>query len=180
MRLIIDTETNAIDFKAWNAGDTSSLKQVHCICAIDADTGEEYTYSGNDIALGLIHVYSADVLIGHNIQFDTRVMEAYSGTPLPDRIKRNCTYKSVKAMFPNGFREHRITNPDRKGSNSLEAWGYRLGVHKDKVPVDWSKSDPMMLGYCLQDCRVTLALHRFIERRKRWGVLSPLIESFIS
>jgi len=179
MRLVIDTETNAIDFRAWNEGDSSSLKKVHCICAIDADTGEEYSYSADTINMGLIHVYSADEVIGHNLRFDIRVMEAYSGTPLPSRIKRNCTYKSVKEMFPNGFREHRITNPDRKGSNSLEAWGYRLGVHKDKVPVDWNSPDPMMLGYCMQDCRVTLALHRFIERRKRWGVLSPLIETFI-
>jgi len=187
MRLVIDAETNTIDFRPYN-GDTSSLKKIHCLCAIDADTGEEYSYENETLNIGLMHVYSADVLIGHNLASDVRVIETWSGKPLPSRVKRNCTYKSVKKMFPNGFREHRITNPDRKLSNSLEAWEYRLGVHhKAMAPIDWSNPDSLMLGcvtknmlgYCLQDCRVKLALHRFIERRKRWRVLSPLIETFI-
>lgn len=187
MRLVIDAETNAIDFSAWNKGDTSSLKKIHCLCAIDADTGEEYSYENDTLNIGLMHIYSADVLIGHNLAQDVRVIETWSGKPLPSRVKMNCTYKSVKTMFPNGFREHRITNPEHQGSNSLEAWEYRLGVHKTMAPIDWSKPDSLMLGFvtknmlgcCLQDCRVKLALHRFIERRKRWRVLSPLIETFI-
>jgi hypothetical protein len=179
MRLVIDCETNAIDFAAWNRGDTSSLKTVHCLCAIDADTGEEFSYEGDSVSAGLFLVYSADTLIGHNLKFDIRVLETISKVKLPHRIKTVCTYGNVKKMFPNGFREHLITNPDRKGSNSLEAWGQRLGVFKQKYPTDWSKFDPLMAAYCMQDCRVTLALHRLIERRKRWGFLAPLVETFI-
>lgn len=179
MRLVIDCETNAIDFAAWNRGDSSSLKTIHCICAIDADTGEEFSFDSENINAGLVLIYSADTLIGHNLKFDIRVMEEFSGVKLPHRIQTVCTYKAVKAMFPNGFREGLITNPDRKGSNSLEAWGMRLRVFKQKYETGWIKFDPLMASYCMQDCRVALALHRLIERRKRWGFLAPLIETFI-
>lgn len=180
MKLIIDCETNAIKFSDWNKGDRSSLTQLHCICAIDADTGHEFIYEGEDLEAGLFFIYTADELIGHNIGFDIAVMEQWTGRKLNTDTRTFCTYSSAKSMFPNGFREDRIRNPDRKRpvlpSNSLEAWGYRLGVHKSKPPIDWSRKDPLLFSYCLQDCRVTLALYKFLQRRLRWGIFSPIVE----
>jgi hypothetical protein len=176
MKLIIDCETNAIKFSDWNKGDRSSLTHLHCVCAIDADTGDEYTYEGENLDAGLFLIYTADELIGHNIEFDLNVMEAWTKRRINTDTRTFCTYRRAKSMFPQGFREDRILNPDRKRSNSLEAWGYRLGVHKDRPPLDWSKMNPKMASYCMQDCRVTLALYKFLQRRLRWGVLSPIVE----
>ena len=176
MKLIIDCETNAIKFSDWNKGDRSSLTHLHCVCAIDADTGHEYTYEGENLEAGLFIIYTADELIGHNIEFDVNVLQTWTGRKMNVDTRTFCTYRRAKSMFPKGFREDRITNPDRKGSNSLETWGYRLEVHKDRPPIDWSKMNPKMASYCMQDCRVTLALYKFLQRRLRWGVLSPIVE----
>jgi DNA polymerase III epsilon subunit-like protein len=179
MKYIIDFETNAIDFQAWNKGDRSSLKQIHCLCVVNADSGESHVFTRGSIESGIDMIRAADEIIAHNAKFDVSVFEAWTGTPLPSRIKVTCTYKAAKSMFPEGFREERISNPDRKGSHSLEAWGYRLGVLKGSKPLDWDSFDPMMVAYCLQDCTVTLALHRFLMRRKRWGFMSPLVERLV-
>ena len=167
MKLVIDTETNRIDFNGWNAGDTSSLKKLHCICAIDVDTGEEYRYHGRTVNRGLTHAYSADLLIGHYIDFDLRVMAAWKGVRLPSRVDTFCTYMAAKSTFPDGYRENRIANPNLKGRHSLEAWGSRLGVRKGGAPQCWDQPDmKLLLDYCIQDCRVALALYRLLARRR--------------
>jgi|LakMenE01Jun11ns_1017448.scaffolds.fasta_scaffold9957163_8 hypothetical protein len=175
MKLVIDTETNAIDFNAWNKGDRSSLTKLHCLCAIDADTGYEYTFEGDNLSFGMWMVYTADEIIAHNAEFDVNVLQTWTQKTLKTP-RVFCTYRRAKSMFPNGFREKRIRNPDRKLSNSLEAWGYRLGVHKDKPPIDWSRQSPKMASYCMQDCRVTWALYKFLKRRIKWGKLAPVLE----
>ena len=75
MRLVVDTETNAIDFTAWNLGDTSSLKTVHCVCALDIDERREYRWRGKDVRQGInLIALNSQEIIGFNLDFDYRVM----------------------------------------------------------------------------------------------------------
>jgi len=179
MKLIIEIielfqreETNARKF----SNDGYPLTDLHCVCAIDADTGYEYTYKGDSLDAGLFIIYAADELIGHNIESKIKVLQTWSKCKLPTNTRTFCTYRHAKSMFPGGFREDRILNLGHRGSNSLEAWSYRLGVYKAKPRIDWSKQDPPIASYCMQNCQVTLALYKFLKRRLRWGVLSPIIE----
>ena len=61
--------------------------------------------------------------------------------------------------------------PRLRGSHSLKAWGYRLGVLKGDYgdTTDWSEYTPEMLEYCVQDVAVTLKLLQLIEKKNYSG-----------
>ena len=180
-RFVIDCETNNIDFDAWHKGDFSSLKSVHCLVAIDADTGKVYRFREDHVRDGILWIFNqASEVIAHYAKFDVQVVESYIGAKFPKDIIVTCTQKMAKELFPNGYRED-IVPQDQRGRHKLETWGIRLGIHKGlfnkKKGAFGAYSDDLM-EYCVRDCTVTLALHRFLSRRKRWGKLSAMFDYF--
>lgn len=171
MRLVVDCETNAIDFVAWNAGDTSSLKTVHCVCALDIDTGEEWRFRKDKVAMGIRFIaLNAREIIGFNVEFDRRVMCAYNKMVLPNWVVLQDARRLAKSAFPNGYNEYRL--PDHlKGKHSLEAWGLRIGFPKGNFSknTDWSQWSQEMEDYCAQDVRVTAALFSFVNSVQKEG-----------
>src|SRR5690606_29731510 len=57
----------------------------------------------------------------------------------------------------------RMLKYDQDGGHSLEAWGKRLGLHKEEFN-DFSKLSTEMVGYCRQDVAVTKKLYEFFGR----------------
>tara|TARA_R110002020_G_scaffold167017_3_gene355231 strand:- start:23384 stop:25153 length:1770 start_codon:yes stop_codon:yes gene_type:complete len=130
-QLVFDIETD--DVKAT---------KIWCICCIDIDTNQEYSFTPDNLEAGYELLKSADKLIGHNIiGFDVPVIEQLVGVSLWDK-------KLVDTLVLS-----RLFNPVREGNHGLEKWGYDLGSPK----IDFSEYGTYsaeMLKYCMQDVRL--------------------------
>ena len=167
--LLFDIETNGL---------LDETTVIHCICIKDFLTGKTFSYGPDTILEGLEMLSSASLIVAHNglgfdtqaisklypnVQlprcFDTLVASRLIWTDLKDRdFKRRS--KNIKHGIPEEFPEKLI------GSHSLEAWGYRLGVHKGeygKVTENaWAAWSPEMQEYCAQDVEVLDMLYKII------------------
>lgn len=168
MRLVVDCETNAIDFVAWNAGDTSSLKTVHCVCALDIDDGKEYRWRGKDVRQGINFIaLNSQEIIGFNVEFDRRVMCTNNRIVMPSWVVLQDARRLAKSAFPNGYNEYKLPR-ELWGRHSLEAWGLRLGMEKGDFgkSTDWSQWSQEMEDYCMRDVHVTAALFHFLQNHR--------------
>jgi len=128
---------------------------VWCICAIDINTGEEFTFGPDELKEGYAFLHSADKLVGHNIiGFDIPVVEKFSRLSLQH-------IKLVDTLVLS-----RLFNPVREGGHGLERWGYALGDHK----IDFHEYDVYsqeMLDYCMQDVRLNLKVFNALKRESK-------------
>ena len=172
MRLCFDIEADGL---------LDTVTKIHCICAMDVDSGQVYRFRPHQILAGLKLLQSATQLIGHNIinydipaitklypfwhvdnsvAYDTLVAARliYSDVKTPDTsaIKRWRENAKTGRIFK-GY----MLPPKLFGSQSLKAWSYRLGELKGifAEETDWSTYSDEMLDYCVQDVRVTALLY---------------------
>lgn len=123
---------------------------VWCIVLKDIQTGERFSYGPDAIRSGLEHLSKFDVLIGHNIiQHDLPVFRKihaweYSGK-LVDTLWMSRVQRPDRLAPPNC--------PNKNSPHSVEAWGYRLGLHKQEHD-DWSRYSPEMLTRCESDVEI--------------------------
>ena len=138
MNLLFDIETDAID-----------ATKIWCIVAYDVDKKEVSSFGPDNIESGVEYLSKANKLIGHNILgFDIPVIEKLFGVDLiENKIIRDTLVLS------------RLFNPNREGSHSLEAWGYRLG-HQKKEFKDFEKYSKEMLQYCINDVMLNYKVYR--------------------
>ncbi len=59
------------------------------------------------------------------------------------------------------------------GLHNLEAWGYRLGIHKAGYEGGWEEWNQAMEDYCVQDVEVT---HALVEYLRKAGVPAQAVE----
>ena len=164
-RYIYDIETNGL---------LDQLDTVHCITAINLDTGERLAarpHECEDIAREL---YKSDGLIGHNIWgFDNLALaKVYDWWDRVDDRRDFDTIVDTRLIWPTLFidDERQICKgadfpKELRGRHSLKAWGMRLGVLKDDYEGDWSQFNESMFTYAQQDVEVTLALWEWIEKQ---------------
>lgn len=157
-----------------------TVSRIFCVCAIDVDTGKEYSFPPWQTQDAISFLSQATQLIAHNgINYDIPAVLKCTGRQL-DVTKCLDTLVCSRLMWAN------ITDIDfslrRKrgdaypleskliGSHGLKAWGQRLGFHKDSFgeETDWQTAEytPEMLEYCMQDVRVTVELFRKVEAKK--------------
>ena len=157
-----DIETNAIN--DWST--LSDLKDLHCLVVIDEQgTGR---YRADNIQEGLDRLTKAIHIVGHNsIGFDAPALHKLYGFKHGGLLD---TAIIGRLMFPD------LRNDDFKregfpkeliGSQSLKAWGYRIGVNKSThgETEDWSEWSQEMEDYCVTDLEVTKALYDFFLRK---------------
>ena len=154
---VIDIETNGL---------LDTMDTVHCAVAKDYKTGEVHTFEPTEITK-FLELIDGEVVIGHNIiNFD-----------LP-ALRKWCVLTDNLLMFPLVQMEidtlvlSRLLNPDRErpeglpnrvSPNSLEAWGYRVGVYKGDYGKQHKAFDTYsqeMLEYCKQDVEVTEKVYK--------------------
>jgi DNA polymerase I-like protein with 3'-5' exonuclease and polymerase domains len=161
MRLIFDIETDGLN-----------PTLVWCICAIDVDSGKEYSFRPDEVEEGVQFIGQATELIGHNIMgYDLPALEKLYGFKPTCKITDSLIltrliWADVKDHDFNNYRAGAF--PARLiGSHSLKAWGYRLQIFKDDFgeTTDWSEYSEEMLEYCMQDVRVTAKLFARIESK---------------
>lgn len=177
MRLVFDIETN---------GFLEKVTKLHCLVLKDVDTGKVFTNLETPVPVLLRMLMDAAQVIGHNIiKYDIPVLsKLFPGF----QIKRERAFDTLvcsRLIWANigdsdNKRIQAGTLPGKSfGSQSLEAWGYRMGemkgeytkdfkeaAGKDYQPGDeWANWSQAMHDYCLQDVEVTHALlNRILEK----------------
>lgn len=185
-RDIFDIETNGL---------LDELDRVHSLVIKDADTGEGWSchdqgwhayksargFENHSVEEGLRRLQDADEIIGHNIiKFDIEAIQIVYPWFKP-KGKVTDTLVISKLIWTNlkdrDFR-FRAKHPEFPGQligrHGLEAWGWRLGMHKGDYAKEmkakgldpWAEWNPSMQDYCEQDVDVTEALVRLIESKQ--------------
>lgn len=170
MKLIADCETDGL---------LHQLTKLHSLCLKDVDTGTMYSCADQPgyipIADGVRLLMDADQVIFHNgIKFDApAIQQVYPWFKLPIEKMRD-TLVLTRLIWPEiGDRDTGLIRKGKlpgklRGSHSLEAWGYRLGVYKGEFgkTSDWQLWTPEMQTYCEQDVEVTDALWKKIQSKE--------------
>ncbi len=176
MRYIVDIETNGL---------LPKLDRVHCIVLREIESGEVFAFSDQDddttragrVTAGLALMDQAEFLCGHNIiDFDFPALDKVYGWHPATSTKVRDTLVCARLIWP---KKDRLFPKDMKlrkagklpgqmmGRQSLEAWGYRLGVEKVGTDIkDWSTWTPYMQERCVQDTQVNLSLWQLICRQE--------------
>lgn len=148
--LIFDIETNGL---------LDTMDKIHCAVAKDWKTKEVFTFGPNNIKdfVNLIH---GQVVIGHNIiGFDLPALYLWARwmgvEPVAPAMEIDTL---VLSRLLNPDREPPKGVPHRVSPNSLEAWGYRVGLYKGEYGKQEKAFDSFseeMLEYCKRDVEVT-------------------------
>lgn len=166
MNFIFDIEAN---------GFLESVTSIHSLVIRDADTGELIKSCADQpgytqISEGLDLLGKASKLVGHNIDgYDLPVLAKLKDFVFNGEIEDTLVLSSL--AYPNLFeREIGKSKEDlgyKPGSQSLEAWGKRLGEEKikfgneeDEVEKTFEVWTPEMQVYCEQDTKVNYVLYQ--------------------
>ncbi len=158
--LIVDLETNGL---------YDATTKVFCVVIHDVGLKQTFSYGPDSIDDALIHLATADCLIGHNlIFFDIPVLKKlHPSVQLNGRIIDTliCTRLIWPKEILYTLDDEQYTQVPKglKGSASLKAWGWRLADHKIDFK-DFSEYSEEMLAYCQQDVAVTKKLWQHITK----------------
>ena len=156
MRLAYDIETDGL---------LPKMKTIHCINAIDVDTGQEYRFNDHEvypdprtglptaeptnrngtIADGIKFLESATMAVAQNgLGFDFPVLELIGGADFSNVVKRDtqvCSmliWTNLKDLDFARIRKGKKFESKHIGQHRLAAWGQRLGnFKKDFSPTDY-------------------------------------------
>ena len=178
-RLLFDIETNGL---------LPAVSKVHCIWAVDIDSGKYYDFGPDAIDVGLELLSGATELVGHNILgYDLPVLaHIYKDFT----INSDCVYTDTlvwaklvnQTIKEDDFTRYNKEKTKREqlgknhesllqginiGRHGLAAYGNRYGVAKGDYSSDmkakgidpWAEWSQEMHDYCKQDLVVNLRLH---------------------
>ena len=163
MRLLLDCETNGLDFSdgAW----LPRVQTVFCLVIKNLDTGNISKYYDTDglrelgtgtVLQGIQELKQATELSGHNIiQFDLPVLRKLYGF-----IPKCRTFDTLVAS--------RTLYPDRIGGHSLGAWGDKLRFPKGDHN-DFDGFSPEMLEYCVRDVELNSRVYEALRQEAKQG-----------
>lgn len=160
MRLAFDIEAN---------GFLDEVSLIHCLVTKDVDTGVLTKYRPSEVVQGLRDLMAADLIIGHNvIGYDLPVIQKLHPWFSIDEDKVKDTLVLSRLIWTNlsdldKDRRYKVDNGKLIGSHSLEAWGQRLGVHKQEYTGTFTEFSEEMLEYNAQDVEVTDRLWKHIQ-----------------
>ena len=159
---VFDLETNNL---------YDEVTTIHCLVLHDLNRDQTFTYGPDSIAVGLEHLATADVLIGHNILF--------YDIPVIRKLYPLCTFATARIidtliptrliwpkekLYEMDTEQYTQVPPKLRGSASLKAWGYRLSDYKIEFK-DFKEYSEEMLAYCIQDVNVTTKLFEHTQRQ---------------
>lgn len=150
---VIDIETDGL---------LEKMTTVHCAVAKDYKTGEVHTFGPTEIAK-FLELIDGEVVIGHNIiNFDLPALKICHGDWFWPDMQIDTL---VLSRLLNPDRERPEGLPQKVGPNSLQAWGYRVGIYKGdygKQEAAFDQYNEDMLAYCRQDVEVTEQVYKHL------------------
>lgn len=159
-RLLFDIEGDGL---------LDAVTKVHCIAAVDPDTGARLDWKPEDIGDALATLETADELWAHyGIGYDFPALEKVKGFKVPQHKKRD-TVVAARLEFPDIAKSDAALSIKGKlpgklvGAHSLEAWGHRLGNPKGSYEGPWDVWSPEMHTYMIQDVDVLLDLFKYLK-----------------
>ena len=175
MRFIADIESN---------GFLDKVTTIHCLVLKDLDTRQHHRFNHQpghrSIEEGLALMQKADLLVMHNgVAFDHAVIKKLYPDFHVDESKVLDTLVMARLIYPDLwdidtklYEQGKLPGNLRK-RQSLEAWGYRLGLHKGDYSAEmkakgldpWAAWNMPMEDYCCGDTDVTEALFRKLEAK---------------
>lgn len=159
MKLAFDIEANGL---------LDTVTKIHCICAVDLETDEVFNFGPDQIEDGCRLLEKADFLIGHNITcYDLPVLRKVAdcwptGTVIDTLVTARLMQSNLKDTDHNLVMAGRL-NKELYGSNSLKAWGQRIGIYKDEYEGGFEEFSEEMFTYCQQDVQVLKALWHYLK-----------------
>lgn len=166
--LLFDCETNGL---------LDELNVIHCIAALNPETGEKFRGNDHGAAFTVEQILrmlmDADCIAGHNIiGFDIPAIQKVYPWFKPKGLIRDTLIMSrliFTDLVDRDFKFAKKTPTFGKnliGSHALEAWGMRLGEWKGDYAKEmkaqgrdpWASWNQEMDDYCLQDVVVTWKL----------------------
>lgn len=132
---VADLETDDLDAKV-----------IWCLVVSPLGKAEPLTFTDSESFKQWLEEVKPEGIIGHNfIGFDSRVLSKLWDINLPTSLLWDTLTLA------------RMDSPNRKGGNSLAAWGDRLGCPKLEFK-EFNAYTPEMESYCQQDVEVTRLL----------------------
>lgn len=159
MKLAFDIEANGL---------LDTVTQVHCICCVDLETDETFNFGPDNLEEGYRLLEKADFLVGHNIiGYDLPVIRKVGdcwpmGTVIDTLVTARLMHSNLKETDEQLVKLEKL---DKKlyGSNSLKAWGQRIGIRKDEYEGGFETFSEEMFRYCQQDVQVLKALWHYLK-----------------
>ncbi len=150
---------------------TNECDKVHCLVAVDAQTGEMHTFRPHQIDEDWDLLCNADSVIGHNILgYDIPVMERITGRRLPSSVKIIDTFLMAQLLWPD------------RGNNPAGGYGLKNialfygGNQKADYDGGWEEFNEEMLSYCQQDVRTNLDIFRKLSLACKERVPKPVLQ----
>jgi DNA polymerase-1 len=159
-RLIFDVEANGL---------LAEATKVHCIAAIDIDSGLRYVWGPNEIDKALDVLNRCTLLVAHNgLRYDfPLLLKLYNFNPRGlDTLDTMILSRLIKSNTKERDLAERRMPGKLVGSHSLQAWGVRLGLEKGAFEGPWAEWSQAMQDYCVQDVEVALRLWEHLEPEK--------------
>lgn len=146
MRAAIDTEGDNLH---------PFLSKLYCCCAVDIDTGEEFTYLDADSLKKAAKEWT--LIVGHGLlSYDLWALRKCWGikfTVGPD------TFDNRSVVFVDTLVWSRSLHPDRQPGHSIADWGQKFGLPKIEFN-DFSQYSEEMRIYCLRDCEIARRVYK--------------------
>lgn len=165
MALLFDIEAN---------GFLDKVTKVHCLVIKDSVTGQVTRYRGAQVEEGVGHLMVAtgalmetDIIAHNGIKYDIPVLKKLYPWFNPEMSRVKDTLVISRLIYTNmadvdsRLSKHKRPTGKLHGSHSLEAWGIRLGCHKDDYQGGWEEWNQEMEDYCEQDVHV---LHKLWDK----------------
>lgn len=148
-----------------------NVTKIHCLVLYDINRDQTFTYGPDSIALGLEHLATAHVLIGHNILFyDIPVIRklypfyTFAAARIIDTLITTRLIWPKEKLYDMDAEQYTQVPTKLRGSASLKAWGYRLSDYKIEFK-DFKEYSEEMLAYCIQDVSVTTKLLQHTQKQ---------------
>lgn len=163
-RLIFDIEGDGL---------LDTVTRIHCIAAVDPDTGERLDWKPDQLSDAYSTLQSANTLYAHfGIGYDYRALDKVAGVRFPTSVEQD-TVVAARLIHPDlktsdtSLVRRGVLPGNLHGSHKLEAWGRRLNCHKAAYEGPWDVWSPEMHDYMIQDVEATYALWKHLDLDKQ-------------
>ena len=146
MALIFDLEADNL---------VRDATKIHCIVTKDTETQDVISYGPDSIKEGLLALYNANTIIGHNIcGYDVPLIQKFY-----PRWKHSDLVDTLILS--------RLYMPEKQ-SHSLDSYGKKFKRAKP-VHEDWSVFSPEMLHRCMEDVEINDMLYKYLMKKEDYG-----------